>query len=531
MRGAWRWRGLLAAAAVTAFLLGWWLTRAPAGADRRPAGTFGGAWVESLAVPPATLDPARATSETDVRVASLIYEGLVRLGPDGRIVPALARRWRVADGGRRYVFWLRPGVRFHNGRSLTAADVVYSLTRLLDPEEPAPRAWVLEGVAGAAAYRRGQARTVTGLRAVGTDRVEIVLDAPRPAFLQRLATPGAYVLDRETQEGGGRFAPVGTGPFRLVAWSATEVRLAAFQDHYRGRPYLDEVRLLVEGPRTQVLAAFARGERTGLRLLPHEAERLAAQWGWTGPQWRLELPATAWIDVNARRRPLDREPARRALAYAIDRETLVAGLLPGGYRLAEGLIPPGLPGARQAMRLPPYRVMAARDALQQAGVRPGTRLTWLQPGDPFWAAVAGRLDYLLGRIGLELRVETVGHGDFRARSGGPDPGYHLAPRTAWAEYPDPEALFLPLLAGGPAAGPEAGRVLAGLVGAEGRRRAEAAARLDDLLLDRGRVLPLYHPVVVWAVQPWVRGFRPSPYPQGADLWAVSVRPPVGSGRR
>lgn len=506
--------------AVLAFALGWWTTRGPAGGER-PAGRTGGVWLENLDEPPQTLDPGRVESAADVRVASLIYEGLVRLGPDGRLEPALARRWEVTGGGRRYVFWLKPGVRFHNGRPLTAEDVVYSLARLLDPRDPAPRAWVLEGVEGAHAYRQGRRASVTGLRAVGRHRVEIRLDAPRPAFLQRLATPGAYVIDRETAEQGGRFAPVGTGPFRLVAWSPAEVRLAAYAGYHRGRPYLDEVRLLVEGPRTAVLAAFARGQRAALRVVPHELRDLAVQWGWSGPQWRVEPPATAWIEVNGNARPLDRAGVRRALAYAVDRETLIAGLLPGGYRLADGLIPPGMAGSGQARSLPAYRADAARRHLVDAGVRPGTTLRWLQPGDPLWAAVAGRLDYLLGRVGLELVATTVDHAEFRRRVAGSPPTVHLTPRTWWAEYPDPEAVLLPWAARRGWISTGTGS-LGTLTGAQGPQRARAAARLEQALLQQGRVLPLYHPVWFWAVQPWVRGFRPTPFPQGPDLWAVSL---------
>ncbi|GAB6875793.1 ABC transporter substrate-binding protein [Thermaerobacter litoralis] len=526
-----RWRWTLALGAVLLFVLALWTGRAPQSHGQRPPGRTGGEWVEAVPSLPASLDPARARSEVEVRVAALLYEGLVRLAPDGSLQPALARRWEVRDGGRRYVFWLRPGLRFHNGRPLTAADVVYSLTRLVDPRAPAPRAWVLEGVEGVAEFRSGQTPTIAGIRALGPERVEIRLTAPRPSFLYRLATPGGAILDAETlrASGGGAFAPVGAGPFRLVARREGELELGAFTGYYRGRPYLERVRFVAAGPRSQTLTAFTEGRLTAVRLLPHEVRELAAR-GWSGPQWRVEVPATVGIVINGARPPLSHPAARRALAYAIDRETLVAGLAPGGYRLAEGWLPPGLPGALDRPVLPPYRVLEARAALQEAGVKPGTPLRWLQPGDPFWAAVSGRLDYLLGRVGLELDVATVSEADFPVTGGAQAP-YHLAPWTVWAEYPDPEAVFLPWLSGtdglvltGDGAGAAARRDLARLLLSAGRRRANAAAQLDRHLLEAGAGLPLYHPVVVWAVQPGVRGFVPSPFPQGPDLWAVALDP-------
>src|SRR5690606_22276471 len=159
-------------------------------------------------------------------------------------------------------------------------------------------------------------------------------------------------------------------------------------------------------------------------------------------------------------------------------------------------------------------------------------------------AVAGRLDYLLGRVGLELDVTTVAQADFPPLDGRDAP-YHLAPRATWAEYPDAEALLLPwgeaaadraMGAGGPRGAVLRGRdrpvhqALAAFLPARGRERAEAAARLEARLLDAGFGLPLYHPVVVWAVQPRVRGFVPSPFPQGADLWAVSFAPAADDAR-
>ena len=158
----------------------------------------------------------------------------------------------------------------------------------------------------------------------------------------------------------------------------------------------------------------------------------------------------------------------------------------------------------------------------RAGVRSGTTLRWLQPGDPLWAAVAGRLDYLLGRVGLELATMTVDQAEFRRRLEEAPRAAHLTPRAWWAEYPDPEALLLPWAHQRGWSATETPS-LAALTGARGRQRAQAAARLETALLQQGRILPLYHPVWFWVVQPWVRGFRPTPFPQGPDLWTVSLK--------
>src|SRR5215471_2855130 len=120
-------------------------TPAPTGTYRRPLGHD-----------PATLDPARISDMYSLSVTHQIFDGLVRFDQTLTISPALAQYWRASRDGLTWTFMLRHGVKFHHGREVTAEDVIYSLTRLLDPRTRSAAADLFTGIKGAQEFTRGQ---------------------------------------------------------------------------------------------------------------------------------------------------------------------------------------------------------------------------------------------------------------------------------------------------------------------------------------------------------------------------------------
>jgi ABC-type transport system substrate-binding protein len=111
---------------------------------------------------PRSLDPAFSTDVPTGEMVTLVYDGLTQFDPRGEVRPGLADRWTSSPDGRRFVFHLRPGVRFHDGRPLAAADVRASLLRVLDPATRGGRAWPLLPIRGADAFAAGTAPDVLG---------------------------------------------------------------------------------------------------------------------------------------------------------------------------------------------------------------------------------------------------------------------------------------------------------------------------------------------------------------------------------
>lgn len=168
---------------------------------------------------PRTLDPA-LTYEGPGGVIGQLYSGLVRLDTQLQLQPELAAGWTVSNDGLTYTFYLHPNAVFHNGRSLTAADVVYSWERAADPETGSDTVLTYMGsIAGLAEKRAGEVETIAGLTAVDDHTLQVTLTAPSYTFLPKLAFPVAFVVDRETVgQPNWERQPNGAGPFKLAVW-------------------------------------------------------------------------------------------------------------------------------------------------------------------------------------------------------------------------------------------------------------------------------------------------------------------------
>ncbi len=126
----------------------------------------GGVYRRALGNEPATLDPARVNDIYSRSVTEQIFDGLVRFDQNLMIAPALASYWKASRDGLTWTFTLRKGVTFHHGREMTAADVAYSLTRLLDPRAKSGAADLFSGIKGARQFREGKATAVEGIAVI-----------------------------------------------------------------------------------------------------------------------------------------------------------------------------------------------------------------------------------------------------------------------------------------------------------------------------------------------------------------------------
>jgi oligopeptide transport system substrate-binding protein len=200
----------------------------------------GGTYHRLAPANPVTLDPARMNETLSRTVAHPLFDRLVQFDKALAIRPALAESWRASRDGRVWTFALRKGVKFHHGRELTAEDVVFSLTRVLDPALHSTGASYLAMIRGADAYRAGKATGVIGLRALDRYTVQVEVTDPGTPFVLNLAVGYASIVPRDlVQRLGDRFGtqPVGTGAFRFVEWVPNDhVVLGANPEYFEGRP-------------------------------------------------------------------------------------------------------------------------------------------------------------------------------------------------------------------------------------------------------------------------------------------------------
>jgi ABC-type transport system substrate-binding protein len=202
-----------------------WLARPlEAALARAPQGTLS----VPLFADPATLDPVQVTSLAEKQIVTQIYEGLVRY--DAHLQPIAAAADSFRQEGRVWTFHLRPGARFHDGRAVRAADFVATLTRALAADTRAPRVdGLADAIAGAAAFRAGKAKTITGIAARDSLTLAITVTRERAPLLAELASPAAFVVPAS----GPTFMPIGSGPFRFVRMNAEGVLLRAAESRAR----------------------------------------------------------------------------------------------------------------------------------------------------------------------------------------------------------------------------------------------------------------------------------------------------------
>jgi peptide/nickel transport system substrate-binding protein len=322
----------------------------------------------ALEAEPATLDPFLAADGATLRILADVYEGLLCPGdgPAAAPVPCLATSYTVGDGGRRWRFTLRDGVRFHDGTPVTAADVAFSVGLLqgavrshlaadlddLVAARPEPGAVVLE-------FGRGRAD-----RANAIARIPIV---PRRALAGiDLDRPGAL------EAGPLATAPVGTGPLRVTGWRRGEVIATVRHDGYWGRPALAAgVDFHITADRADALRGLARGDLDVVYQVPvDQAVRFSDEHPGTR-SFRYLLPAYLAAVLNTRRPALASAEARRALAALLDGPTLRRTIL-GGAPAPTGPFAPGDPG------IDPTVAEIGFDRAAAGAVR-GARLTVLVP--------------------------------------------------------------------------------------------------------------------------------------------------------
>ncbi len=271
---------------------------------------------------PVTLDPGVGLDEASQRLHQLIYSSLMKVGPDLRIVPDLATSLQT-DDGREYRVTIPAGVRFHDGREMTSADVAFTFRRFLDPAF----------VSG----RKGAYRDVEAVDALDRYTVRFRLRAASAAFPINLTNMGIV------PEGAGSElarAPIGSGPYRLAAFVPDDhVALDAFADYYRGAPANDGLVLKVVPDETMRGLEFRNGSVDLIvnDLSPDLVHSLQAR-----QQLQVVTGAGtdyAYLGLNLRDPVLADLRVRQAIAHAIDRDDLVRYLRRGQAHEADGIIP------------------------------------------------------------------------------------------------------------------------------------------------------------------------------------------------
>jgi ABC-type transport system substrate-binding protein len=295
-----------------------------------------------------SLDPAIAWTVEQGEVLPAIFESLTKEIEGARVVPWLASEIQTENNGMRFRFRLRPGVRFHDGRRLTARDVRYSFERLLQSAESESR-WVLTPVRGAKRLAEGAAHELEGFHIVSPSEFFIDLEEPVSFFPALLSYQSASIVPEGTRHIGGswRDGCVGTGPFRVLSFDpGKRLELDRNPGYWRdGYPRSEGIVFRFGIPPPEILSEFLAGRFSiASSLLPPDAERLRHDPAYAPGYKESPRLSTYWLAFN-RNRGVFRDPALRAtVANALDVAAIVKRTMGRLAIPASGLIPPGLLG-------------------------------------------------------------------------------------------------------------------------------------------------------------------------------------------
>ncbi|MBM7517079.1 ABC transporter substrate-binding protein [Nocardioides nitrophenolicus] len=340
-------------------------------------------------------DPIMAQAFNAKRMVAQFYEGLLSLGEDGQTIePGLATEWNQT-GDLTYEFTLRDGVKFHDGSDLTAEDVVFSLERIVDPEQHSPYSSLYNFKA---------------ITAPAANKVVIELSEPQASLLHLLAQPwSAGIVSKKwvesTDADEQKTKENGTGPFKLKEFrEGSLISTVRFDDYWdEGKPYLDGVDFRLMADESTRISAFTSGSIDMMQArVPKNAEAVKAKGLNVGPAYNLSY----WVGLNMTDGALANPKVRQAISVGIDREQLIEIGSQGAGELAY-TVPPADPLGSPATKDTPnyqYDPEQAKQLLAESGEKDVRLKLILQSENQNALPTAQLLAEQLGKIGIEVDV-------------------------------------------------------------------------------------------------------------------------------
>jgi oligopeptide transport system substrate-binding protein len=488
------------------------------GAGPTPAPLPEGQRLRLFDIGPLTLDPAVAISGRSISYIVEIFSGLVSYNPDLELEGEIAATWDVSDDGLTYTFHLRDDARFHDGKPVTAADFKYSLERACDPATGSQTAATYLGdIVGATDKLEGNAEVVSGIRVVDDLTLEITIDARKQYFLAKLAHPAAYVVDREDVETGADWwlSPNATGAFCLEEWRPDELVLLKRNDgYYGGAPMLEEVEFNLWSGIPMRLYESGEIDITSVSL--GDIERVLDPDNLLNQELHV-TPSLGFymIGFNCAEPPFDDAQVRRAFTHAVDRDKIVDLTLKGLVSVANGILPPAMPGYNEDLDGLAYDPDLARTLLAESryggpeGLPP---ITMTSSGQGYPTQVEEAVaDMWRRNLGVEVEIRQLEPEKYPYLVG--EEKDQLFTLGWGADYPDPQN-FLDVLFHtgteeniGEYSNAEVDRVLeqARVEGDESARMA-LYQEAEQAIVDDAACLPLYFDVSYTLVKPYVEGF-------------------------
>ena len=459
-----------------------------------------------------SLDPHVTYRSQDLVVSKAFHRALYTWD-SGQNAPALDLAESVTqdDSGKVFTYKLLKNAYFHNGRKMTADDVIWSYTRVMDPTKGYPGATMIGTVEGAQAYAKGEAKTISGLKKIDDFTLQIAFaDYVDPGML--LSEAITAVLPREEVEMESFLLhPVGLGPFKFVEHvEGSRIVGEKFDKYYKpGKPYADRVEFTITDDYSVLDMAFRAGEidATVLNSNAYPAYKMDPELS----KGLIEVPElfTRHMGFNTEKKPFDDKRVRQAFNYAVDRDIIIKKLLKDKAFKATGWLPSTSIAFDKNLKPYPYDPAKAKELLKEAGYPDGFEFeATLKDSTDSLGVFEAMLPYL-EKVGLRGKAKVVeagvlmdamntGEADvwFRSTGTGPDPLKALRcfdsriPRTGGNPFAYKDAAFDAML-----------DEIAGT--RDQAKRIELLKKADAYILDAAPVWFNNYNKAVVATQPWI----------------------------
>ena len=399
-----------------------------------------------------TLDPAIGYDWQNWSMIKSLFNGLMDYKPGTtELTLDLAESMDISEDGLTYTFKLRDGVKFHNGRTLTADDVKYSIERTVNPATQSPGQGFFGMIDGFDEAAAGNAEGLSGIDVLSPTEIRFTLSRPDATFLHVLAINFAFAVPKEeVAKHGADFGknPVGTGAYRMAEWSLGQrVRFERNADYYQdGLPKLDEIVFEVG---QEPLVALLRLERGEVDILgdgippakflqvkddPANADKIVE-----GGQLH-----TGYVTMNVKMAPFDNKDVRQAVNMAINKDRIIR-MINGRAVPAGQPLPPAMPGFDKAYDGYPFDPAGAKAKLADAGFGDGfTTELFVMNTDPN-PRIAQAIQQDLAAIGIKAEIKSLAQANVIAAGGEADQAPMIwSGGMAWiADFPRSQQLLRP----------------------------------------------------------------------------------------
>jgi oligopeptide transport system substrate-binding protein len=488
-----------------------------------------------------SLDPAFAKNQSNMWAVHQLFNTLVEVDEQLNIKPSLAYKWDISADRKTFTFYLKPHIVFHDndafingkGRVMTATDVVYSLSRLIDKNVASPGAWIFNG----------KVDTVQPFVALNDSMFQLKLVNPFQPILGILSMQYCSIVPKEVVEKYGkdfRSHPCGTGPFQFEQWEEGQALTMIKNTHYfekdssgKNLPYLDGIKVSFYDSKATEFLMFRQQKIHFINDIDASfKDEILNKKGELRPQWatKITLRKNPYLNTEylgilfddknelLQNSPLKIKKIRQAINYAFDRRKMMLYIRNSiGTAAESGMVPSGLPSFDTAIvKGYSYNPEKAKQLLKEAGFENGKNLPEIKLSTiPIYADLGSYIAKELEQVGIKVQVDVMQKALLLEKT---SKSQALFFRGSWiADYPDAEN-YLALFYSKNPAPPNYTRYKnpvydalyeKAMLETNDSLRKKMYQQMDALMIEDAPVVPLWYDMVIHLVQPTVKGFKPN----------------------